>query len=278
MLPVQGNAMTSAATTTDPILAAIRDANYRQGGLRCLRLLRVDDAAFAALREEVLALCRDGQPSDVGDEHHTTHWTRPRGEVKQYSLLNRSGRFDDFSDDHDHSCIGKRFAHGDRYPALAGFVASFPHAVNMRINALGPRATLSAHKENAVFRANDGTVAICARFHLPVAMASEAEIILEDQVFSLERGIVHFVNHGCVHAARNRGAATRLHLVWDMLLTREATALMFGKTPPPAGMAQLPAAARPVPVLRTERMGAANLLRDLVDVDAAQAVAYCTPQ
>lgn len=270
--------MTGAATATDPILAAIRDANYRQGGLRCLRLFRVDDATFAALHEEVLALCRDGRPSDVGDERHATHWTRPRGEVKQYSLLNRSGRFDDFSDDHDHSCIGKRFAHGDRYQALAGFVASFPHAVNMRLNALGPRATLSAHKENAVFRANDGTVAICARFHLPVVAESEAEIILEDQVFSLERGIVHFVNHGCVHAARNRGGAMRLHLVWDMLLTREATELMFGETPPPAGMSRFAAPSHAVPVLRTERMGAANLLRDLVAVDAARIVAYCPPQ
>src|SRR5947209_3927483 len=106
----------------EAILVGIRDAIYHQGGIRCLQLFRADETYFGQLLAEVIRLCRTECGSRVGDPGHVTNWTRPRGEVVQFSLLNASGRYDDFSADHDLSCFGKRF-HGSRtYPAVARMI------------------------------------------------------------------------------------------------------------------------------------------------------------
>ena len=120
------------------VLTGIRDGDRHRGGIRCRRLLRLEPDAFSALRDEVLAWCRDRAPSVVTRPEHVTHWTRPFGEVLQHSLLNASGRSDDYTHDHDQSCRGKRFHAAAEHPALARFIAALPHTVNVRINVLGP--------------------------------------------------------------------------------------------------------------------------------------------
>lgn len=70
---------------TDPreLMEAIRDANYHRGGLRCLRLLRMDPDFFGELQADVEHLCAAQQPSNVHDPNHVTNWTRPSGQVFQ---------------------------------------------------------------------------------------------------------------------------------------------------------------------------------------------------
>jgi len=272
-LPIPG-----CRVTVEQLLAGIRDGNYHAGGIRCLRLLRVAPDWFTALRAEVASLCRDGQPSDVTASDHVTHWTRPRGEVVQYSLLNRSGRFDDTSADHDLSCADKRFHHADWLPALGALAAALPHAINLRVNVLGPQARLSPHEEHSIVRLHTGAIGARVRFHLPVETSPLAELVLDGEVHALTAGTVHFVNHGCVHAARNGGAERRVHLVWDQLLTREAHAFLFGDAPLPAWLVRVPEADRTPAPLRTERMGAHVALPPPVSREDADRIALCLPQ
>ena len=97
--------------------------------------------------------------SDVGDPTHVTNWTRPRGTVLQFSLFNASGRFDDFSCDHDFSSFGKRFHSGSSYPELARLIDWLPNIVNFRVNVMGPHASLAPHEEHALVRSRTGAVA-----------------------------------------------------------------------------------------------------------------------
>lgn len=251
---------------------AIRDANYHMGGLRCLLLFQLTHDFFAEVKREVERICDAETGSSVSDPGHITHWTGPRGEVRQFSLLNASGRFDDFRTDHDMSCLGKRFHHADRYPSLNRLIRLFPHCVNFRINTLGARSRLSAHEEHSVVLTRSGTVALRLRLHLPVLTNSGAVLTLDGEVYHLEPGSVYFINHGCVHSARNSGESRRVHLVWDMLLTREVFRSVFEQATDnpwvtrPAGGIQIPA------FVKTERMGAYVGLPPLVRREDADVI------
>jgi hypothetical protein len=101
------------------LFAGLRQADYRHdGGIRCLPRLRLTPDYFARLISDVERLCRTEQGSDVTHPGHVTHWTRPRGMVRQFSLLNTTGRYDDYSTDHDLSCLGKSFHGHAAYPSL----------------------------------------------------------------------------------------------------------------------------------------------------------------
>jgi Aspartyl/Asparaginyl beta-hydroxylase len=265
--------------TSQELLSGIRDANYHLGGIRCLRVYRLSAQLFTQLREEVLKLCAEERPSDARRREHITNWTQPYGEVLQFSLLNASGRCDDFSTDHDLSCFGKRFHNAQRYPALARFVEAMPQALNFRINLLGPNSGLSPHEEHTVILSRKGTVSIRARFHLPVLTNQDAKLILDGEVYGLEEATVYFVNNGCVHSAYNRGETERIHLVWDMLLTREAYELMFGR----GGESALPWARVPEAEqqLTPERIEAVSSYRSLpppVSLRKAGKIEFCEIQ
>ncbi|WP_428265317.1 aspartyl/asparaginyl beta-hydroxylase domain-containing protein [Haliangium sp.] len=212
------------------LLDGIRAGDQHQGGIRCLRLFRLDRDYFSALRDQVVRLCDREHPSDVSRPEHITNWTRPVGQVQQFSLLAGSGRYDDFSSDHDQSCLGKRFHGAAEYPLLGAFVAAFPHAINVRINLLGPGAGLSPHEEHALFRTRAGTIGARVRLHLPVVTTPAAELVLDGEVHHLDAGTIYYINHGCVHAAFNRGDSARIHLVWDLLLTHDVYRGVFAPT------------------------------------------------
>ncbi|MFD6888256.1 aspartyl/asparaginyl beta-hydroxylase domain-containing protein [Streptomyces sp. NPDC059957] len=217
------------------LLHGIRDANYHRPGIRCLRLFSADAPTRKALSAEVERLRTRHSPSLASAQGHVTAWAGPRGLVEQFSLLNASGRCDDFSRDHDLSCFGKRFHHGTHYPVLAALVGALPHLVNFRINVLGAGASLAPHEEHSVVRSRTGTPGVRARFHLPLVTNPGATLLLGGDVHHLEAGTVYLVNHGCVHAAENAGATDRIHLVWDMLLTAAANEAMFGTGAAPDG-------------------------------------------
>ena len=77
--------------TPRELLNGLRDGNFHEGGIRCLRLIRLHDGFFAGLQSEAAQLCEREQPSEVRARDHVTNWTRPRGEVLQFSLFNLSG-------------------------------------------------------------------------------------------------------------------------------------------------------------------------------------------
>jgi hypothetical protein len=260
------------------IIQGIRDGNDHNGGIRCLQLFRAEVTYFAQLQAEVIRLCRTERGSSVGDATHVTHWTKPHGVVVQFSLLNASGRYDDFSADHDLSCFGKSFHGASSYAAVARMTETFPHTVNFRINVLGPGASLSPHEEHAVIRTRAGSIGLRTRFHLPICTNPGAEMILDGEVFHLEAGTVYLINHGCVHWARNGGEADRIHLLWDLLLTREAFDFMFAEPAPTPLFRRIRAAEWiPAPV-RSEEIGAYERIAPLVTQDQARQVGWCDIQ
>jgi hypothetical protein len=263
---------------SETLLEGIRNANYHKNGIKCLQLFKVDETSLVQLQDDVERLCRTECGSKVSDAAHITNWTRPRGEVVQFSLLNASGLYDDFRADHDLSCFGKRFHGGGTYPTLALLTDLFPHTVNFRINLIGPGAGLSPHEEHIVIRTRAGSVAMRTRFHLPVFTNSDAEMMLDGEIYRLEVGTVYFVNHGCVHSARNGGNHNRIHLVWDMLLTREAFEFMFVEIAPAQPLRRLDEITWvPTPV-RRERVGAYERIAPLVDEDQATRIDWCEVQ
>lgn len=221
------------------VLHGLARANYHKGGLKTLRLFRVEGGFFAELQEETLRFAQRHPPSQVQAGDHVTNWTKPFGTVVQFSLLNRSGRPDDTSADHDPDPRGKRFHWPEQYPALAALIAAFPEAANVRLNGLGTRGGLSPHEEHVVRRQTGGACWLSVRFHLPVRTTAEAEVLLDGELFRLEEGAVFLFNNGCVHSAVNRGPELRYHLVWDMPLTARVFALMFQDAPPPAFLRRL---------------------------------------
>lgn len=262
----------------EALLFGIRDANYHAEGIRCLRLFQLESSYFAKLRADVERLCRTERGSDVTDQHHVTNWTRPRGEVSQFSLLNTSGRYDDFSSDHVVTCLGKQFHGAATYSQLAQFVSAFPHCVNFRVNFMGPHSRLAEHEEHSVIRTTTGSIGIRLRLHLPLTTNPSAELKLDGSVYHLEEGTVYFVNHGCVHSACNGGDQSRIHLVWDMLLTEQAFAFLFNNHSCPPGFLPVPSPESAFSSSRNERVGAYVKLPPLVTRAEADVVAFCQIQ
>jgi len=260
------------------LLAGIRDGNYHAGGIRCLRLFQVEPAYFAELSADIKRLCCTERASDVNDPKHVTNWTRPRGRVVQFSLLNTTGRYDDFSTDHNLSCLGKKFHGAVQYSALSDFLALFPHTVNARINVMSAGARLSPHEENAVIRTRGGSISARVRFHLPIVSNPAAELMLDGSVFHLVPGMVYFINHGCVHSACNGGEDPRIHLVWDMLLTREAFNFMFGNDSRSPRLLPIAESDQSPAPIRTERFGAYLRLPSSVTRDEADHLVCCDVQ
>jgi len=264
--------------TIEQVIEGVSNADAGKHSIACLRIFKLSPDFFDHLRSECVELYRSQQPSEVGDPKHITHWVRPTGSVVQFSLLNGSGRYDDTSLDHNQSCRGKHFHHRDMYPMLARFLSAFPHSINFRLNVLGPKASLSAHKEHVCFRARNGSVGLRLRFHMPVVTNEAAEISLEDHVYRFPEGRVIFFNQGCVHGARNGGETDRLHLVWDMLLTRSTGELMFGDGPPPfPGIRYAPAEQR-MSAMRFELPGQLVRLEPLVTPAEARKAELVEPQ
>jgi hypothetical protein len=210
------------------VLRALSDPDLSGDAVPCLRLQRVKSGVFAALRADVRRLCEDQQPSSVTSSGHVTGWTGPYGTVTQYSLLTATGRYDDFSLDHDSSHHGKRFWHAGHYPTLARLLGVVPHCINARLNVLGPSSGLSPHRETTLRYTEGGGVAVRGRFHLPLETSPEATLTLGGDVIHLESGVVYAVNNGFVHSAENPSGSPRVHLVWDCLLTHDVYRALFG--------------------------------------------------
>ena len=251
------------------LLNGIREGNYHAGGIRCLQLFRLQENYLAELKNEVMRLTQTECASDVTNPRHITNWVRPSGEVTQFSLFNSSGRYDDFSGDHSLSSSGKQFFGAHAYPILARLLASLPDLVNFRINLLGSGAKLSPHEEHSIVRIKSGEVVARVRFHLPIITAPKAELTLDGHVYHLMPGVIYLINHGCVHSAQNGSSNMRIHLVWDMLLSRAAFDVMFGESVLSLPIIRFQEHERQVTPIRMEHIGSYERIPPAITRDEA---------
>jgi len=243
-----------------------------------MHMFELDAPFFEAIQSECLQLIRNADSSRVQDPAHVTHWVRPKGEVRQYSLFNVSGRPEDTSPDHNFSCRNKHFSEPDRYPSLALLIRSMPHCVNFRMSVLAPGACLSVHKETVCFLAEQGAIGMKLRFHLPVITNDGAEVVLENNIYHFDAGHIYFFNQGCIHGARNQGHADRIHLIWDMLLTNSTAELMFGEAEPPFPATRSARSGRPFVAIRHEAQGPCARMQPVVSPATIKRVAIVEPQ
>lgn len=263
----------------EELLHGIRRSDQHGGGIHCLTLFRIEPVFATALRGDVERLCLSQLGSDVTNPDHISHWTKPFGEVVQFSLFNASGGYEDFSNDHNLSCFGKQFYGAQAYPTLARFISALPHLVNFRVNLMGSGAGLSPHEEHTIIRTLSGSVGAKLRFHLPIVTNPCAELMLENRIYRLDEGKIYFVNHGCVHSARNGGDQPRIHLVWDMLLTAQTFELMFGNeilTLPE--LIRMPIQERELVPLGKRRIGAYQRLMPEISREESINLDFCDPQ
>lgn len=250
--------------------------NYHRGGIRCLRFFHVLESSFALLISDIEKFRNKNQPSAVAAADHITHWVGYQGEVLQFSLLNGSGRTNDFSTDHNFSCKDKWFFDDLAYPTLSKFIADLPHLINFRIIVLTPGSALPPHEEHIPFRTQQGTIGARLRFHLPINTNPSAEINLDGQVYHTEAGVIHLINHGCVHTAYNHGEQARVHLVWDSLLTKELYLFLFDGYGVPSYLRAIKE--RFVTPVRHETIGAHRRLAPPLSDALVENLELCEPQ
>lgn len=213
------------------ILRRIAGGNYHaHDGLRALDLGEVDALLFKGLQQDVNTLLREWTPSIVREGTHSTGWTMPVGEVKQWSLFNGHGRTDSTVDDFEYEDLDQKSP--VPLPAITALARSLPSLVNLRLNLLGPGSSLSPHEERLERPLPNGKVGLRARFHLPIRTTQKALMLADGDLMHFEAGHLYFFNNGCFHSAENGGKSDRLHLVWDQLMTVEAVDTMFGDTAP----------------------------------------------
>ncbi len=218
---------------SEEIIQKIVDASYHKDTeLTMLQLYELNPVFFDILSQEVLTLIRENQPSYATDPSHTSSWSKPQGVISQYSLLNVSGAFNDFSTDHNLSIKNKKFARSDRYPYLAKFISLFPHATNFRLNVLYAKSCFTQHEEDiCIPNRISGHPCLKLRFHLPILTNDDAVMLSQGDLYHFNAGTIYFFHNGCIHDGINLNESEpRVHLLWDMLLTTDTFKRMFQRS------------------------------------------------
>lgn len=206
----------------------IKVAYAHKGGIKTLALGKLSDEWFRKIQAECSLITQGARPSDVTLASHVTNWTRPSGEVQQFSLFNISGETEDTTGDYGYLGDAKKkrlvFPH---FEGLARFARLFASDLrNLRLNGMGPHSALNAHEERSVAATRFGTQTI-VRFHLPVFSNPGARIFLDGEWFRYDEGTLYFFHHGCVHAVANDSDEPRYHLVLDCFLSKALFRRLF---------------------------------------------------
>lgn len=220
-------------TNSSEVIEQLVNGNYEKpSDLHMLQLFQVAPDFYESIVAEVLNLISTYRPSKVTTQGHLSNWSKPEGTITQFSLLNYSGKLDDYSDDHDRSFQGKKFHHSEKYPHLAKFISLFPHATNFRINILHEKSCFTQHQEDlCFFHRITKQPSLRVRFHLPIKTHDEALMLSNGQLFHFNPGIVYFFHNGTVHDGINQSSTeSRVHLLWDMLLTQDTFDRMFKRS------------------------------------------------
>ncbi len=222
-------------TFDDPneLIQKIVDANYQKNPeITILQLFDLCPGFFENVSKEVLQLIQENQPSYATNPTHNSYWSHPEGTISQFSLLNVSGILSDYSTDHNLSSKNKKFSHGDRYPNLAKFISLFPDATNFRINILHEKSRFTQHQEDiCVSNQVSNKPALKLRFHLPILTNKDAVMLMQGEAYHFHPGTIYFFHNGCIHDGVNISESEpRVHLLWDMLLTKDTFARMFERS------------------------------------------------
>lgn len=215
-------------------VGGIRKAYQHIGGIKTLKLGSFDKEWFQQIQAECSWIIENAGSSDVTAPQHVTNWTRPTGQVRQFSLFNDTGNSADTKGDYGYlgDARKKRLVYPD-LPGLARFTRMFqPSLRNLRLNGMGLKSALSAHEEESISASRVGPRYI-VRFHAPIFTNPDAFVYLDDERFHYEEGNLYFFHHGCVHAASNAGQDLRYHLVFDCFLDRGLFERIFPGTPSP---------------------------------------------
>jgi hypothetical protein len=202
-----------------------------------MRLGRIDPQWFRDIQQDCAWIYANAGSSDVTQKGHVTNWTRPEGEVRQFSLFNLSGSSADTGGDflRPDGAREKKLVFPECH-ALTRFAALFGPALrNLRLNGMGTASALSPHEENSISVTPSGP-AYVVRFHLPIFTNDQAKVQLDGEEYDFAEGELYFFHHGCVHAASNEGPMPRYHLVLDCYLDETLFARVFpGGSTPDAG-------------------------------------------
>lgn len=190
--------------------------NWEDDGLMLAHLGEIDFYELAALRDEARNIVERRDGSDVQDPAHVTYWTKPKGNVRQWSLVNREGRTDCQAGDYE---TGKPFVCREIAPVLNMFASEHEGLVNMRLNLMGPDSGLALHREATAITIG-GKPRLKVRFHLPLFTAG-SPCRLGNGIYEMNIGQVYLFNNGAPHASWNEGEQERIHLVWDCLVTHK---------------------------------------------------------
>ena len=215
----------------------ITKAYEHKGGIKALHLGSLSAVWFQQIQGECSWIIEHAGSSDVTAKNHVTNWTRPSGQVRQFSLFNMSGDSADTKGDYGY--LGDAKKKRLVFPQLEGlkrFAALFGPALrNLRLNGMGTSSALDAHEERSIAATKLGRQHI-VRFHLPVFSNNTARMYLDDESFRFAEGNLYFFHHGCVHAASNGAAEPRYHLVLDCFLDAALFRRLFpGHASPDAG-------------------------------------------
>jgi hypothetical protein len=199
----------------------ITTAYMHKGGIKTLALGRLSASWFRQIQADCAHIIDGADPSDVNDKRHVTNWTRPTGEVRQFSLFNISGKTEDTTGDYGYlGDVRKKSLVFPKLEGLSRFARLFmPDLRNLRMNGMGPNSALNAHEEGSITATRYGRQHIL-RFHLPIFTNPGARMFLDDEWFRYEDGTLYFFNHGCVHAVANDSSEPRYHLVLDCFLSK----------------------------------------------------------
>jgi len=204
------------------LIEEIRKGAYHLDGLATYACVEVEEGFFLRIREDVLRLIT-AYPIPAIDPKSTTDksaYVQPKGEYLYWSLLTKGGDFTDKASAYSKTFLGKAFHHDDEFPALGEFIRAFPEAMNFTLRGLSKASSVSPHEERNFHRLDDLTY-IRVRLHLPITTTPESRMMLGGRIYHYEARKIYYFNNGCVHAASNPGQGSRLHLIWDLFLTRE---------------------------------------------------------
>jgi len=213
-------------------VSGITKAYQHAGGIKTLRLGELEQHWFRQIQSECSWIIENAGSSDVATPQHVTNWTRPTGQVRQFSLFNDTGNSSDTKGDYGY--LGdsrKKHLTFPDLPGLSRFAGLFRPALrNLRLNGMGMKSALNAHEEGSIYVARIKRNYIM-RFHLPVFTNEQAFVYLDGERFHYEERSLYFFNHGCVHAANNLGSEPRYHLVLDCFLDRDLFRRLFPGSP-----------------------------------------------
>jgi hypothetical protein len=179
---------------------------------------------FSDLKSEIIDIMETKPYRDLRTRQSDPGTAAALDDVRHWSLFNRSGKTDDYSDDFNYETKDKK-VHGG--PIIKSIFSSVPSLVNIRIAYMGPGAALDVHEEQLAFPRAGKKVALRCRFHIPIITDENAVMMLDGQQFHYEEGKLYAFNNGCIHDACNNGNTGRTHLLFDILLTKDAAEFFF---------------------------------------------------